>query len=68
LNGISEARLFLQAQQDLHIGGRQSASEYQYTLSGDANAIYSLVPKWIAELDKHQGQSTDVNTDMQQNG
>ena len=35
LNGISGARLFLQAQQDLHIGGRQSAAEYQYTLSGD---------------------------------
>jgi len=69
LNGISGARLFLQAQQDLHIGGRQSAAEYQYTLSGDdADAIYSLVPKLIAELGKHQGQLTDVNTDMQQNG
>ena len=26
LNGISGARLFLQAQQDLHIGGRQTAA------------------------------------------
>ena len=69
LNGISGARLFLQAQQDLHIGGRQSAAEYQYTLSGDdANAIYTLVPKLIAELGKHRGQLTDVNTDVQQNG
>ena len=69
LNGISGARLFLQAQQDIHIGGRQSAAEYQYTLSGDdADAIYNLVPKLISELGKHQGQLTDVNTDMQQNG
>jgi multidrug efflux pump len=69
LNGISGARLFLQAQQDLHIGGRQSAAEYQYTLSGDdANAIYKLVPELVAELGKHQGQLSDVNTDMQQNG
>jgi len=63
------ARLFLQAQQDLHIGGRQTAAEYQYTLSGDdAGAIYSLVPKLIRELAKHPDQLTDVNTDMQQNG
>ena len=69
LNGISGARLFLQAQQDLHIGGRQSAAEYQYTLSGDdANVIYNLVPRLIAELGKHRDQLTDVNTDMQQNG
>jgi multidrug efflux pump len=69
INSISGARLFLQAQQDLHIGGRQSASEYQYTLSGDdPSAIYSLVPKLIAELSKHPNQLTDVNTDMQQNG
>ncbi|HTG22275.1 MAG TPA: efflux RND transporter permease subunit, partial [Reyranella sp.] len=68
-NGISGARLFLQAQQDLHIGGRQTAAEYQYTLSGDdAGAIYSLVPRLIAELGKHPDQLADVNTDMQQNG
>jgi multidrug efflux pump len=69
LNVIAGARLFLQAQQDLHIGGRQTAAEYQYTLSGDdPAAIYDLVPKLIAELGKHTGQLTDVNTDMQQNG
>jgi multidrug efflux pump len=69
LNAISGARLFLQAQQDLHIGGRQTAAEYQYTLSGDdPEAIYTLVPKLIAELGKHQDALTDINTDMQQNG
>jgi multidrug efflux pump len=69
LNAISGARLFLQAQQDLHLGGRQSAAEYQYTLSGDdPDTIYKLVPKLIDELTKHPDQLTDVNTDMEQNG
>ena len=69
LNGISGARLILQAQQDLRIGGRQTAAAYQYTLSGDdPGALYSFVPKLIAELGKHPDQLTDVNTDMQQNG
>jgi multidrug efflux pump len=69
INSISGARLFLQAQQDLHIGGRQSAAEYQYTLSGDdPDAIYSLIPQLVAELAKHPDQMSDVNTDMQQNG
>jgi multidrug efflux pump len=69
LNSISGARLILQAQQDLHIGGRQTAAEYQYTLSGDdADAIYNLVPKLVAALGKHPNQMTDVNTDMEQNG
>jgi multidrug efflux pump len=69
LDKISGAKLFLQAQQDLHVGGRQSAAEYQYTLSGDdPDAIYALIPKLIAELRKHPDKITDVNTDMQQNG
>ncbi|HTY56722.1 MAG TPA: efflux RND transporter permease subunit [Candidatus Binataceae bacterium] len=69
LNRVSGARMFLQAQQDLHIGGQQSAAEYQYTLNGDdPQAIYKVVPSLITELRKHPDQLTDVNTDMQQNG
>jgi multidrug efflux pump len=69
LNSISGGRLFLQAQQDLHIGGRQSAAEYQYTLTGDdPDVIYKLVPMLIKELGRHPDQLTDVNTDMEQNG
>ena len=42
LNRVSGARLFLQAVQDLHIGGRQSAAEYQYTLTSEDHrrAVY----------------------------
>ncbi|WP_028231024.1 efflux RND transporter permease subunit [Paraburkholderia mimosarum] len=69
LNGVSGARLFMQAQQDLQIGGRQSAAEYQYTLtSDDANALFTWVPRLVDELNKHRGQMTDVNSDLQQNG
>ncbi|HEY1610558.1 MAG TPA: efflux RND transporter permease subunit, partial [Paraburkholderia sp.] len=69
LNAVSGARLFLQAQQDLQIGGRQSAAEYQYTLtSDDANALFTWVPKLVTELGKYRGQILDVNSDLQQNG
>jgi multidrug efflux pump len=69
LNAVSGARLFLQAAQDLRIGGRQSASEYQYTLtSDDPNALFTWVPKLVTELGKDRGQITDVNSDLQQNG
>jgi multidrug efflux pump len=69
LNRVSGARLFLQAVQDLHIGGRQSAAEYQYTLtSEDTAALYTWTPKLVAELGKHRGQLVDVNSDLQQNG
>ncbi|MBB2931160.1 efflux RND transporter permease subunit [Paraburkholderia silvatlantica] len=69
LNAVSGARLFMQAQQDLQIGGRQSAAEYQYTLtSDDANALFTWVPRLVDELNKHRGQMSDVNSDLQQNG
>ncbi|WP_321955265.1 efflux RND transporter permease subunit [Paraburkholderia bannensis] len=69
LNAVSGARLFLQAQQDLQIGGRQSAAEYQYTLtSDDADALFQWTPKLVDELNKYHGTLTDVNSDLQQNG
>jgi len=69
LSGVSGAQLFLQAQQDLRIGGRQSAAEYQYTLtSDDPDALFKWVPKLVAELGKHRSQIVDVNSDLQQNG
>jgi multidrug efflux pump len=69
LNAVSGARLFLQAAQDLRIGGRQSAAEYQYTLtSDDPNALYYWVPKLVTALGKDSAVVTDVNSDLQQNG
>jgi multidrug efflux pump len=69
LGRVSGGRLFLQAQQDLRIGGRQSAAEYQYTLtSEEPQALYQWTPKLIDELNKHHDVLVDVNSDMQQNG
>jgi multidrug efflux pump len=69
LNQVSGARLFLQAVQDLRIGGRQSAAEYQYTLtSEDTAGLYTWTPKLLDALGKDHSQLVDVNSDMQQNG
>ncbi|WP_118182669.1 efflux RND transporter permease subunit [Paraburkholderia phosphatilytica] len=69
LERVSGARLFLQAQQDLRIGGRQSAAEYQYTLtSDDPEALYKWTPALVTALGKYRSQLTDVNSDLQQNG
>jgi len=69
LSRVTGARLFLQAAQDLHIGGRQSAAEYQYTLtSEDTDALYTWTPKLVTELGKYRDHLTDLNSDMQQNG
>jgi len=69
LNAVSGAKLFLQAAQDLHIGGRQSAAEYQYTLtSDDPEALFTWVPRLVAALGKYRDRITDVNSDLQQNG
>jgi multidrug efflux pump len=69
LNRVSGARLFLQAVQDLHIGGRQSAAEYQYTLTSEDNrALYAWTPRLVTELGKYRDQVVDVNSDLQQNG
>ncbi len=66
---VAGARLFLQAVQDLHIGGRMSAAEYQYTLtSDDTAALYKWTPKLVAALSRDRSALTDVNTDMQRNG
>ncbi len=69
LERVSGARLLLQAVQDLHIGGRQSAAEYQYTLtSEDTASLYAWTPRLVTELGKFRGQLVDVSSDLQQNG
>ncbi|URX61682.1 efflux RND transporter permease subunit [Luteibacter anthropi] len=69
LNAVSGARLLLQAAQDLRIGGRQSAAEYQYTLtSDDANSLFDWVPRLVDALGKQRSQLSDVNSDLQQHG
>ncbi len=66
---VTGARLLLQAVQDLHIGGRQAAAQYQYTLtSDDSAALYQWTPRLVSALSQERAALTDVNSDMQQNG
>jgi multidrug efflux pump len=68
LNEVAGARLFLQAVQDITVGGRQSNAQYQYTLQGDSlKELYDWAPKLTAELEKIP-ELTDVNSDQQNHG
>jgi multidrug efflux pump len=68
LNQVAGARLFLQAAQDIRTGGRQSLSQYQYTLQADSIAeLYHWAPRLTDALQREPAL-TDVNSDQQQNG
>jgi multidrug efflux pump len=68
LNRVAGARLFLQAVQDIWVGGRQSNAQYQYTLQGDdSKEVYQWAPKVEAAMEKIP-LITEVNLDQQQNG
>src|SRR5207248_3283517 len=68
LTAIHGAMTFLQAGQDVRIGGRQSNAQYQYTIQSEN--LQDLV-KWgpivLAEMRKLHG-FTDVNSDQQNAG
>ncbi len=68
LSVVAGARLFLQAVQDIRIGGRQSNAQYQFTLQGDDLAeLYLWGPKLVDALQQIP-DLTQVNSDQQQNG
>jgi multidrug efflux pump len=60
--------LYLQAQQDLTIGGRSANAEFQYTLmSNDLDLLMNWAPKLLAKL-RSLPQLTDVSSDQQYRG
>jgi multidrug efflux pump len=68
LSGISGARLFLQAVQDIRIGGRQSNAQYQYTLQADTlEELNEWVPKINTAL-QNMPELEDVSSDQQDKG
>jgi multidrug efflux pump len=68
LNALPVASVFLQANQDLRIGGRQSNAMYQYTMQSDnSNDLLQWGPKLIAQMRKIPGLQ-DVNSDQQNGG
>jgi hydrophobe/amphiphile efflux-1 (HAE1) family protein len=65
---VPGATLYLQASQDVRIGGRQSAALYQFTLTGDNLAdLTNYGPKMLEEL-RGVGLISDVNSDQQNQG
>jgi multidrug efflux pump len=65
---IPGATLYLQAVQDLRIGGRASSAQYQYTIKGDSlDDLNEWGPKLLAEMRKLPGL-VDVNSDQQNQG
>jgi hydrophobe/amphiphile efflux-1 (HAE1) family protein len=65
---VQGGALFLQAAQDIRVGGRLTKTEFQYTLQdADLDELYGWAPKI---LDKLQGlpQLRDVTTDQQMSG
>jgi len=65
INTVPGGTVFLQAAQDLNVGGRTSRTQYQYTLQ-DANLdeLNSWAPRLLAEL-KKLPQLRDVASDQQ---
>jgi multidrug efflux pump len=65
---VPGATLFLQAVQDIRVGGRASNAQYQFTLQADTvDELYSWAPRILAELQKAPAL-TQVNSDQQNKG
>jgi len=65
---IPGATLYLQANQDLRIGGRNSAALYQFTMRGDnLTDLITYAPQMFQQL-KSIPVIVDVNTDQQNSG
>jgi multidrug efflux pump len=68
LGQVPGASLFLQAVQDIRVGGRQSNAQYQFTLQADSlDDLYTWAPRITLAL-QSVPELTDVNSDQQQKG
>ena len=68
LDKVPGAKLFLQAAQDVRVGGRASRTQFQYTLQGsEIEQLNEWAPKMLAKL-KSLPELRDVATDQQTEG
>ncbi len=68
LTQVAGASLFLQAVQDIRVGGRQSNAQYQYTIHADTlSDLNEWAPKILAAL-QQLPELTQVNSDQQNKG
>jgi multidrug efflux pump len=68
LTSVPGATLILQAVQDVRIGGRQSAAQYQYTIQTDNLSVLNHWGPILLKTMKGLHQLTDVNSDAQNSG
>jgi multidrug efflux pump len=65
---VPGVQLFLQSSQELNIGGRQSATQYQYTLTADTTKdLDEWSPKMMAAM-QQLPELKDIATDQQSKG
>ena len=68
LNSVEGIGTFMFPVQDVRAGGRQSKSNYQFTLWGsDVDELYAAVPKVLDRV-RHLANFVDVTTDREQGG
>jgi len=68
LIGVPGANTFLQAGQDLRIGGRMSSAQFQYTIQSDnLQDLVQWGPVLLQQMRKMR-ELADVNTDQQNSG
>ena len=66
---VPGATLFLQAVQDIRVGGRASNAQYQYTLQAPTlEELNEWSPKIAAALQRETATLADVNSDQQNKG
>jgi multidrug efflux pump len=66
---VPGATLFLQAVQDIRVGGRASNAQYQYTLQGASlEELNDWSPKIAVALQRETSKLADVNSDQQNKG
>jgi multidrug efflux pump len=66
---VPGAMLFLQAVQDIRVGGRQANAQYQFTLQADSlTDLYEWGPKLVEALKADSSVIVDVDSDQQQRG
>ena len=68
LAGIPGAPTYLQATQDVRIGGRRSNAQYEYTLQGDDLAELNAWAPRVEQKLRSLPQLADVNSDQQDRG
>jgi multidrug efflux pump len=65
---VPGATLFLQAPQEIRVGGRQTNAQYQFSLQADTvEELYGWAPRILAELQRLR-QITDANSNQQNDG